>query len=76
MPPCLPQALARLADLLSAPSHEDLVAYFVGEGEEPPELDRWGHGGVGQGAWARRVEVPRAQCTHMLAPLRGWPATC
>ncbi len=48
---CLPQALARLADLLSAPSHEDLVAYFLGEGEEPPELDRWGGVCVGQEAW-------------------------
>ncbi|KAG2452449.1 hypothetical protein HYH02_002691 [Chlamydomonas schloesseri] len=34
------EAVARLADLISAPDHEDIIAYFLEEGEEPPELDR------------------------------------
>ncbi|KAG2424357.1 hypothetical protein HXX76_014566 [Chlamydomonas incerta] len=34
------EAVARLADLISAPDHEDIIAYFLSEGEEPPELER------------------------------------
>ncbi|PNH03764.1 hypothetical protein TSOC_010138 [Tetrabaena socialis] len=34
------EAVARLADLISPPSHEDILAYYAAVGTEPPEQER------------------------------------